>query len=202
MAAQRAGLQVQPAREQLRAPSLPWSIRDLAPAGCGARLQGRGSAGRAAAPPGNDLGGGFPCALWLACRNGDLRGCTENSGTARQGHALLSAAGRVKPCQRLPLCGNKGDNIHSVKSNETENGFNPFIITAQSPMPQMASDDGAGTKPGCSPRAACGMDTGSVVPAPFRAHHGVGDLLRCHRPEQIPCSGPDVGWLWLWQQNT
>ena len=129
-------------------------------------------------------------------------GCTESSGTARQGHALLSAAGRAKPHQRLPLCGNKGDNIHSVKSNETENGFNPFKITAQSPMPQMASGDGAGRKPGCSLHAACGMDAGPGVLAPTHAHCGVGDLPRGHRPEQLPGSSPAVGWLWLRQQNT
>lgn len=127
---------------------------------------------------------------------------TESSGTARQGHTLLSAAGKTKPHQWLPLCGNKGDNIHSLRSNETENGLNLFIITAQLPMPQMAGGNGAGTKPGCSPPAACGMDTGPGVPAPSHAHHGEGDLLRSCWPEQVPCPSPAVGWLQLQQQDT
>lgn len=123
-------------------------------------------------------------------QDGRPLGCTESSGTARQGHTLLSAAGRAKPRQQLPLCGNKGDNIYSVRSNETENGFNPFIITAQSPMPQTASGDGAGTKPSCSPHAACGMDTGPGVLAPSHAHRGVEDLPRSRRPEQVPPPQP------------
>lgn len=134
-------------------------------------------------------------------QDGQPPGCTESSGTARQGHTLLSAAGRAKPRQQLPLCGNKGDNIYSVRSNETENGFNPFIITAQSPMPQMASGDGAGTKPSCSPRAACGMDTGPGVLAPSHAHRGLGDLPRSRRPEQVPRPSPTVGCLQLRQKG-
>lgn len=91
-----------------------------------------------------------PCGWWE--RKGNLRAAPR--ALALPGRAkLLSAAGRGKPCQWLLLCGNKSDNIHSGNSNETENGYNPFIITAQSPVPQMANSDGAGVMPGCSPSA-------------------------------------------------
>lgn len=123
MAAQGAGLRVQPAREM------------LSPHSCRAAVQEQ-------PPP----------------------GCTQSCGTASQGHDHPSAAGKAP--HWLLLCGNKGDNIHPVKSNETEKGFNPFIITVQSPMPQMAGGDGAGRKPGHSPCAACRMDMVPRVPAP------------------------------------
>lgn len=122
------------------------------------------------------LTGHFPCTFQVVfpvpgVKEGQVPCCSKRSGTARA--PLLSAAGRAKPCQWQTLCWNRGDNICSVKSNETENCFNPFIITAQSPMPQTTGGDSAGSEPGLrlgwaqSPR-------GCPLPGP----PWLGDLLK------------------------
>lgn len=47
---------------------------------------------------------------------------------------------------------------------EIENGFNPLIITAQSPMARMGSGDGAGTVPGCSSQHREGVQDPTAQP--------------------------------------
>lgn len=102
----------------------------------------------------------------------------------------LCAAGRAKPCQRQTLCWNKGDNICSVKSNGTENCFNPFITTAQSAMPQTTGGDSAGSEPGLS--LGWTRSPGGRSP-PCHTLPGWGDLLKGHCPNQPPCSSTPEG---------